>query len=165
MAPNVPFVKINIVDIPIDDLLHNFSKLEIGLGSMRGLLLIQGSIIRSGMDLGFGMNNPQFLDRSHYPRILEASENEVVFEKIRREVNPSAPSRLSCIFAGEDSLEQRIHIGQMLSHTKRPYIMKFRPKVVLNYFVADSTYFDLYSQTKDTKYAYAYWRGQKKCKC
>lgn len=158
---NVPFAFRNITEIPISELRDKFHDLNIGLGSMRSMLLFQGSIIRSGLDLGFGLENPIFLDRSHYPQILERSENELRFEEIRRLVAPNAPSRLTCIFAAEDTFEQRLHLGQMLGYIKRPYILKFRPKVVLNAFVADSSFYDLYAETKDIKHIVSYWKGIK----
>lgn len=158
---SVPFAFRNITEIPINELRNNFHNLDIGLGSVRSMLLFQGSIIRSGLNPGFGLDNPFFLDKSHYPRILERSDDELKFEEIRRIINPAAPSRLTCIFVAEDTLEQKIHLGQMLGYVKRPYIVKFRPKIVLSFFIADSSFYDLYVATKDIKHIVSYWKGFK----
>lgn len=61
----------------------------------------------------------------------------------------------------EDTLEQRIHLSQMLGFIKRPYLVRFRPKIVLSYFIADSFFYDLYVTTKDIKHLVSYWKGFK----
>jgi hypothetical protein len=156
----VSFPSNNITEIPIADMYDKFH-LEAGLGSPRGTLIFQGSLIRSGMYLAFGLNKPKTLDPKFYPKILELSEAEIQFEKIRREINPGLPSRLAGIFIAEDNYESRIHLSEMLTHLSEPYIVNVSFTNYLNLFKADSKFFEEYVKSKDVKMIERYWNGEK----
>jgi hypothetical protein len=151
----------NILEIPISDMYDKFHTLQIGLGSHRGALIFQGSLIRSGMYLAFGMERPKTLDPKFYPKILELSDAEIQFEKIRREINSELPSRLTSIFIAEDSYEARIHLSEMLSHIRQPYIVNVSFENPISLFRADSKFFEEYVKSKDRKIIEKYWNGEK----
>jgi len=46
-------------------------------------------------------------------RITRLAEYELAFEEVRRRVSPDAPSRLSCIYLAEDTIDGRNYASQM----------------------------------------------------
>ncbi len=82
---------------------------------------------------------------------------EVEFEIIRREINPKAASRLSCIWIAEDSQQTRDYLKTILGNNR--YIMDVEIIHNRRLTKADATWFDKYCYDNRSEFIENYWNG------
>lgn len=91
--------------------------------------------------------------------VVSRADVEVEFERVRRIVNPDAPSRLSSLFFVEDNEDGRITLGNMFRNlmTDPMTIEVF----ILNYMAlvrADNRWFERYFVDPNERYIENYWQ-------
>jgi hypothetical protein len=149
-----------ISEISIEDLKYNAHNQSIGLASYRWSILMGGSILRNGGKFGLGYKYPRWFSQNQCEHIEKVSSIEIEFERVRRDTNPNLPSRLTCLFLAEDTIDSRIHLSQMLGHLIKPHIINVEINYCLKSFKTDSKYFDNYFLTGDVKFIHAYWKAE-----
>ncbi len=147
----------NIYNTPISDLKNNIN-VPYGFITPRSVSsVIIAPLIRKGMDVGFGVQNTEFLPDDQKEHILKMSSVELKFEEIRREVSPEAPSRLSCLWLAENTAEGRNHIQNMLGDSI--YIFKVKILLKIRLSKADTKWFDEYCLKPNKDYIENYWNS------
>ncbi|MCI5070140.1 hypothetical protein [Acidovorax sp.] len=92
---------------------------------------------------------------SAWRRIIETSDRELEFERLRRQFAPSVPSRLSCVYLAHGTDAGRAAIHAMLY---QPEIFEVRIECCLAACVVDSAWYDLYLNNPKLEYIENYWR-------
>lgn len=105
-----------------------------------------------------GVPTPRYIYALSIP---ERRAVELAFEKIRRDISPQAPDRLSSLYLAEDSPIGETHIRKMLA----PYgssLVVIRMRVIEQkaIFRADTAWYDLYVERRDVQVIRNYWRGE-----
>ncbi|NLJ80067.1 MAG: DUF2441 domain-containing protein [Firmicutes bacterium] len=80
---------------------------------------------------------------------------ELQFEKVRRQIAPNAPSRLSCLFVVDNSKEGVENIKEMLG--PNVFLLKVRIPAAIRVAKADRRWFDAYCSNADLKNVENYW--------
>ena len=170
---------------------YNLSKEELSLGlgdcisisrSPRIDILFNASQIRRGIKIGQcnlskltpvmqadGVYSVDMLtswsndDPNVEKKLLRISEMEIEFELGRRLYAPDSPSRLTCLFMVNDSLEGQILLSKMFGNNKsgryKPLLLSLGILLKDKIAVADSNWFEKYAIAQDDKYIEAYWSG------
>jgi hypothetical protein len=145
-----PDNKTNPRHISLDDLRDCPSELIDGRSSPRMLLIYWNGTFK-------------YLERPLTDKEEEVREKayiEVDFERVRRELAPGAPSRLSTLFLADDNDDAGIMLGNMFRpYFKDPLIKRVLISNRLELFQADSRWFDHYAETKDKTAIEHYWNG------
>lgn len=115
------------------------------------------ALIRRGGHVGIGMENTQWLPREKLDRILALGDIELELEETRRKVAPEEASRLCALWVAEDSEAGESHVRAMLG----PDVLVLRVSIVaaIRFTRVDTTWFDLYCQSRKAEYANKYWSG------
>lgn len=147
-------------------------------------ILFNASIIRRGLKIGqynFSSANPVQQEDGSYvidmpfswsdddpnveQRILRISDVEIDFEMGRRLYAPDSPSRLTCLFMVNDSLDCRFLLSKMFGSNKsgryKPLVLSVGILKKDRIAKADSSWFGKYEKKKDDEYIEAYWSGIK----
>lgn len=103
-------------DVPMDQLRGHPQSFPATFLSPFGSTVFQGAMVRAGMRLGVGM--PPYPTRwappSHNERVLQNADRELLIEEVRRRAAPHAASRLSCIWAAENTAEGRAWVERLV---------------------------------------------------
>jgi len=96
--------------------------------------------------------------------ILKISEHEIEFELTRRQCAPSAPSRITCLFMVEDTIEGRIYLSKIYDKPDKrrhnPLLLKLGIVHKDRLLKADSNWFTLYNTEQREEYISNYWHGK-----
>jgi hypothetical protein len=87
-----------------------------GALSFRGLLLIEASMIRAGLVVGFGEHPYPFqpMPEEQQQAVLAQAELELRLEEARRRLAREAPSRLSCLWLADDDPRGRGFVERIM---------------------------------------------------
>ena len=166
-----------------DDLrfnLHNIVEID---KSPRMEILIAASKFRSGKKIGKmkGVVGQPFVDnegRTLYKldiawsnqvlgkeeEIIRKSEVEIEFELGRRQYSNESPSRITCLFMVEDTIDGRLVLANMFGENKKDYLpilLELVPLRIDRITKVDSRWYELYLKEKDKKeYIENYWIGK-----
>ena len=157
-------------------LFYSFSQEELRTGldaffsircSPRADILIKASAIRNGYSIScFDFVN-QRSSSSNAPyseeKILFKSELEIAFELGRRNICPSAPSRLTALFLVEASDDGKFTLFSMYPNPKDAFLMKVGIIIKKCFIRVDSNWIDKYSKNQSPEFVNSYWRGQASC--
>lgn len=141
-----------------EQLLTNLNSNQIGFVSPRFKFITLSHWRRNGVIIGEGIENRKFYNASEIDRIHRIARLEIDFEIVRRKVNPSLPSRLSCIYVAEDNFDGRVMLQNMFY-----YKTKFHIAPVEIYAIrihkADSKWISDYEEYQKTEAIENYWSG------
>lgn len=115
------------------------------------------ALIRNGKKVGVGMDDTKWLSHEKMDQILRLGDIELELEEIRRNVNPNAASRLCSLWVAEDSDAGEAHIRSMVE--KDVFVLRVSVPSALRFTKVDTTWFDLYCETRERDYAINYWNG------
>ncbi len=155
VEPNLGRTHISIHDQEIEDIRF---RAFCGLGAITprvGKYIWGASIIRSGGHLFRGGIKPTQLTPEDEVEILERSDIELKFEETRRQVNPNAASRLSCIFVADN----KENIKRMFSHNPNISIFEVSISSAIRFTKVDARWYEEYCRNRDEKYIENYWSG------
>ncbi len=148
-----------IEEISIEELTLNPGSFT-GTMTPRSLWFVwAASIIRAGGHVGIGEINTKWHTKEEMDRLVRIGDAELQLEKIRRDINPSACSRLGCLWVADDNPEGLLNIRSMLGPLV--YVAKVQIPVASKFTKADRRYFDLFIRTKEEEYAVKYWSEKK----
>lgn len=101
-------------NVPIEVLRQAHS--IVGALESRGIALIQASMLRAGVNVGWGVPPYPFapMTSEQQEAVLGQAEFELRLEGTRREKSPGAPSRLSCIWIADDDVEGRNYVHELV---------------------------------------------------
>jgi hypothetical protein len=122
--------------------------------------IVRAGILRQGMQIANGFNEVELMSDETKQDALRSSDVELAFEKVRREVMPSAVSRLSCLYLAERSAEAEAILRAMLG--RNVFILRVRPMLTLRITKADAAWFDGFFESNDIEDARRYWQGIEK---
>lgn len=122
--------------------------------------IVRAGILRQGMKIANGFNEVELMSDETKQDALRSSDVELAFERARREVAPSAVSRLSCLYLAERSAEGEAMLRAMLG--RNVYILRVRTLLTLRLTKADPAWFDCFFESNEIEDARRYWRGIKK---
>lgn len=145
-----------IDDVPIEDLAAGLHPPSAVTPRAVGEI-VRAGILRQGMELANGFNEVELMSDKTKQDALRSSDVELVFERVRREVMPSAVSRLSCLYLAERSEEGEAMLRTMLG--RNVYILRVRPMLTLRITKVDAAWFDGFFDSNDIEDARRYWRG------
>ncbi|WP_238912283.1 DUF2441 domain-containing protein [Achromobacter xylosoxidans] len=145
-----------IDDVPIEDLAAGLHPPSAVTPRAAGEI-VRAGILRQGMELANGFNEVELMSDKTKQDALRSSDVELVFERVRREVMPSAVSRLSCLYLAERSEEGEAMLRTMLG--RNVYILRVRPMLTLRITKVDAAWFDGFFDSNDIGDARQYWRG------
>jgi hypothetical protein len=155
VEPNLGRAHVSIHDQEIEDIR---SRGFCGSGAITprvGKYVWGTSIIRSGYHLFGGGIKPTQLTPEEEADILELSDIEIKFEEIRRQVNPNAASRLSCIFVADN----KQNIKRMFNQNSNISIFEVSIPSAIRFTKADTRWYEEYCTNHDEKYIENYWNG------
>jgi len=154
-ANEVEFRKPGLRDVAMEDLQRG--SVSAGALAPRVLLLWQAALIRNGGWIGEGV--PPYRTRKtsaeESERVVRQADVELRMEEARRDLAPSAPSRIGCLYLAEDSAPGRTMVSRLKGHDA--FLMRVRVKHCLRIARADSQWLD--GQPGDEEIA-GYWRGK-----
>jgi hypothetical protein len=103
-------------DAPIEVLHHRPRDWPRTFMSPFAVLVWQGSMSRAGMRIGMGVApyETRWYSEQQVAQIVAAADREVLLEERRRRVSPHASSRLTCIWAAEDTTSGRNFIQRLM---------------------------------------------------
>ena len=132
--------------------LRNCSEDDInGLSSARMLFVFKRSLLKT-------YGRPLTIDEE---KEVRKGDLEIEFERSRREYNPAAPSRLSCLYLVDNDIYGQESLGNMFRGTfKSPMIFSVS---ILNQFELmrfDHNWVDMYYQEFKEDYLKSYWAGE-----
>lgn len=116
--------------------------------------LIPTGILESGQKIFNGYGEPWELTIARRARLKETRDIELEFEKVRRQIAPSAPSRLTCFWLAENSGAGRSVILKMMPYA---YIAQARVNFCQASLVVDAGWFDDYLNYPKPEYVESYW--------
>jgi hypothetical protein len=122
--------------------------------------VIRAGILRQGLKIANGFNEVERMSEETKRDALRSSDVELTFERVRREVAPSAASRFSCLYLAERSAKGEAMLRTMLGHNI--YILRVRPILTLRLIKVDAEWFDGFFETNDVEDARRYWAGLEK---
>lgn len=122
--------------------------------------VVRAGILRQGLKIANGFNEVELMSEETKRDSLRSSDVELSFEQMRREVAPSAVSRLSCLYLAERSAAGEAMLRAMLG--RDVYILRVRPVLTLRITKADAAWFDGFFETNDVDDARRYWNGLEK---
>lgn len=139
-------------------LLTSIKHTQIGFVSPRFKFVIISNMSKNGYRMGEGVENTRFYTEQELERIHRIARLEIEFEKTRRRIAPKLPSRLTCIFVAEDSLDGRTMLQNMFYHKKDFHIapVEINP---LRIHRADSKWISEYEKTNNQIIIENYWQG------
>lgn len=155
VEPNLGRAHISIHDQEIEDIKF---RAFCGLGAITpraGKYIWGASIIRSGGHLFKGLIKPTQLAPEEEAEILERSDIELKFEETRRQVNPNAASRLSCIFVADNDE----NIKRMFGRNPNISILEVSIPSAIRFTKVDVRWYEEYCRNHDEKYIENYWNG------
>lgn len=122
--------------------------------------MVRAGILREGIAIANGFNEVELMSDETKQYALRSSDVELAFEKVRREVMPSAVSRLSCLYLAERSAEGEAMLRAMLG--RNVYILRVRPTLTLRITKVDAAWFDGFFESNDIEDVRRYWQGIEK---
>jgi hypothetical protein len=130
---------------------------------MSGLLSIvwQGAIVRNGLKLGQGVppHQTHWATEEWALRMLRAADRELALEMWRREHGRLAPSRLSCIWLAENTVDGRNLVHDMIG--EKSFLMQVDITLCVRIARCDAHWLDqVASDPTDTDAIAGYWSGR-----
>jgi hypothetical protein len=118
----------------------------------------QGIVVRRGGVLGYGVPpyETRWLSSSDAAMTLRAADRELLLESVRREVAPNAASRLSCVWASEDTLAGRNWIRSMFSEPL--FIVPVEVRHPVRWTRCDARWLESL-EASDEQAVESYWEG------
>lgn len=148
-----------VYEVDLDQMLTDPDSLSASFISPRMESVILSYWNNHGLKIGIGLQDPKWMSEEQIGKINRLAEVEIAFEKGRRQIDSSLPSRLTCIYLAEKNIKGKI----MLQHTfpdKRNFTIV---PVRINHFdrlhKADSKWILEYKNTRDISAIESYWRG------
>ncbi|MEO8517469.1 MAG: hypothetical protein ABI426_12015 [Flavobacterium sp.] len=142
-----------------DKLLGDLNSTQIGFGSPRFQLVAFSNWAKNGLKIGIGVPNTIFFTQNQIDRIHRIAQLEIDFEKGRREINEIHPSRLSCIYLAEDSIDGRTMLKNMFLSKQNFRIAQVSVCLEAQFLKVDSKWIDYYEKTGDKSAITSYWNG------
>ena len=94
-------------------------------------------------------------------RFVKIGNLEIEFERARREYNYGAPSRLSCVYLVEDSIDGRMVLSDMFKGAfNNPMIIEVSLLNKMEIMRFDHHWIELYYQDPQEKYLKSYWTSE-----
>lgn len=148
----------DIREAPIETLMRDLPRGTLSPWAVN--CLFTAAIIRGGGKTGNGVPpyRTQWHDEAQRAKALALSDTELALERVRREVAPQAPSRLTCLFLAEDTDEGRQGLVAMYPRRR---IVKVMLTHCLRAFRADPLFRDehLVTVPPSDDLARSYWSG------
>jgi hypothetical protein len=114
---------------------------------------------RNNYKIGIGLEDTKWFSEGNVEKINKLAETEIAFEKVRRLVNSSLPTRLTCIYLAEDNLEGRTMLQNMFPSKKNFRIVPIKIRFCDKIHKADSKWISNYELTGDFLSIENYWKG------
>jgi hypothetical protein len=146
-------------DTPLEDLAKGFRSPSVVTPRAAGEI-IRAGILRQGMKIANGFNEVELMSEDTKQDALRSSDVEITFERVRREVAPSAVSRISCLYLAERSEKGEAMLRTMLG--RNAYILRVRPMLTLRFTQVDAAWFDGFFDSNDIEDVCRYWQGLEK---
>lgn len=136
-------------DMPVDQL-----RLQPPAGALSpvAVLLSVSAYTTQGISLTFGDGRLVNSALAQY-----RADIEIELESIRREIAPSAPSRLSCLWVAIDSADGRKLISEMFGN--EVHVLRVQVVGANRVHRADVSYYDSYVGGRREEDAVCYWKG------
>ena len=145
-------------EVPLDDLRQRPEAFPGTFVSGFGATVMQAAMIRAGMNVGIGV--PPYETRWYSDevrdRIIHNADRELIFEQVRRAVAPDASSRLSCIWAVEDTWRGRAWVERMMG--VESFTFSARLVTAVRVSRCDARWLDATSDLRQDA-ARGYWSG------
>ena len=147
-----------LYNINLDDLLTDINLTQFGFVSPRFQYILISNWATNGLKVGIGTINTKYYSDSDINRIHRIAKLEVEFEKIRRKVNSTLPSRLTCIYVAEDNIDSRNMLRNMFFNKKK-FLIASVDLVSIKSHKADSKWISDYENTGNISSIEKYWKG------
>lgn len=154
--PGLAAVHTSIRDIPIKSL-RKFGTSHGVLSPRASWYVWAAAVVRNRGHIEIGLHNPTQLSRDDLERIVRIGDIELEFEAFRRDINPDAPSRLSSLYAADDTSLGHAHIRQMLG--PQALILRVSIPAALRVTKVDTAWFDRYVDNPNPEFIRQYWRS------
>lgn len=142
-------------ETPLDTLRDSAHEV-VGTTTPRGSMAVYMAwMLRQGFTLS---TDGKALDDRQKERILRIADVELDFERVRREMAPNAPSRLSSLYLADDTSRGEAHIRDMLRGA-RLLVTRVEVPIALRAGRYDTEWIDAYAQRRDEDLIHRYWAG------
>ena len=120
--------------------------------------LIENSMIQKSQN-GLIVNG-KILTKEKLKHIKKIAELEIKFEQVRRQIAPTKPSRLSCLYLVEDTYQGRETLSSMFyEKLKEPIILNVKVEDNLVMFNADFRWIGEYEKNPEIAHIENYWKS------
>lgn len=146
-------------EVPLDALRTRPDQWPATALSPFAMLVWQGAMVHAGMVLGMGVQpyETRWYSPEQTELIVRHADRELAFEAVRRDVAPHTASRLTCIWAAEDTLDGRNFVQGIMGHSS--FVMPVSIVFALRVSRCDARWLDRW-QRGDGDAAIGYWSGK-----
>ena len=160
LAHQVQFQKIHpVYTIEPEKMLTDINAFKDSFISPRLTYVMLSCWHRNNYKIGIGLEDAKWLSEGNVEKITKLAATEIEFEKGRRLVDSSLPTRLTCIYLAEDNLEGRIMLQNMFPSKKNFRIVPIKIRHGYKIHKADSKWISKYELTGDFSSIENYWKG------
>lgn len=143
-------------DVPLEEIRKG--SVQLGVVSPRSAwCVVMAGIVRRGGKVGTGVVNTTWLTREGATRLVKTGDVELEFERVRRQIAPSAVSRLACLYVADDSDSGRQHIVSMLG--RDVLILRVCIPLAMAVTKVDTAWWDAYCDCPKAQHIENYWQS------
>lgn len=149
--------------LDLEKLLYDLNESRVGFSTPRFGYITIANWHNNGLKIGLKdrFNNHIPYSQSEIERILRIAHLEIEFERIRRQINPLLPSRLSSIYLADNSIDGKTMLKNMFWNKKQNFLIE---EVKINYAClihrADYRWIEEYENDKREIFIENYWLGR-----
>lgn len=143
-----------IGSIPIEEL-HSVGPYGNAVTPRAGYVLIRAAALRNNKSYLDGYGHEISISPESRCHLLRMADQELEFERVRRAVNKSLVSRISCLWLAERNEQGISHIREMLGG--HVFILDVAIETCLALTRVDTSWFDAYWREPREEFAEGYW--------